>query len=47
MSAQRVLDACQSLYETHRLVTYPRSDCAYLPEGQLIEAFDVFTAIKA
>ena len=47
MSAQRVLDACQSLYETHRLVTYPRSDCAYLPEGQLIEAFDVFTAIRA
>jgi DNA topoisomerase-3 len=47
MSAQAVLDACQSLYETHRLVTYPRSDCAYLPEGQLAQASDVLTAIRA
>jgi DNA topoisomerase-3 len=47
MSAQAVLDACQSLYETHRLVTYPRSDCAYLPEAQLAQAPDVLTAIGA
>ena len=33
MSASEVLGACQSLYESHRLLTYPRSDCAYLPEG--------------
>jgi DNA topoisomerase-3 len=45
MSAQATADACQSLYETHRLVTYPRSDCAYLPEGQLAQASDVLTAI--
>ena len=32
MSAQSVLDACQRLYETHKLITYPRSDCRYLPE---------------
>ncbi|EFA28238.1 lic-1 protein B, partial [Haemophilus influenzae HK1212] len=32
MSAQAVLDTCQRLYETHRLITYPRSDCRYLPE---------------
>ncbi|WP_165699684.1 DNA topoisomerase III [Chimaeribacter arupi] len=32
MSAQNVLDACQRLYETHKLITYPRSDCRYLPE---------------
>ena len=40
LSAKAVLDACQSLYETHRLLTYPRSDCAYLPEGQLAQAPD-------
>ncbi|MCL2449317.1 MAG: DNA topoisomerase, partial [Polyangiaceae bacterium] len=31
LSAKQVLDAAQSLYETHRLTTYPRSDCAHLP----------------
>jgi len=45
LSAQAVLDACQSLYETHRLVTYPRSDCAYLPEGHLAQAKDVLAAV--
>ena len=25
-SAQNVLDICQKLYETHKLITYPRSD---------------------
>ena len=33
MTAAQTLDACQRLYETHRLLTYPRSDCAYLPRG--------------
>ncbi|MYL24538.1 DNA topoisomerase III [Halomonas alkaliantarctica] len=32
LSAQAVLDTCQTLYERHRLITYPRSDCRYLPE---------------
>ncbi|EPC03942.1 hypothetical protein L861_01180 [Litchfieldella anticariensis FP35 = DSM 16096] len=32
LSAKAVLDACQSLYERHKLITYPRSDCRYLPE---------------
>ena len=45
LSAQAVLDACQGLYETHRLLTYPRSDCAYLPEGQHAQAEDVLAAI--
>jgi DNA topoisomerase-3 len=26
-----VLDVCQALYEKHKLITYPRSDCRYLP----------------
>jgi DNA topoisomerase-3 len=45
LSAQAVLDACQSLYETHRLTTYPRSDCAYVPEGQHAQAANVALAI--
>jgi DNA topoisomerase-3 len=39
------LDACQALYETHRLITYPRSDCPYLPEGHLDQATAVLAAI--
>jgi len=31
MNAKLVLDVCQSLYEKHKLITYPRSDCRYLP----------------
>ena len=32
MNAKLVLDVCQALYEKHQLITYPRSDCRYLPE---------------
>ncbi len=39
------LDTCQALYETHRLVTYPRSDCSYLPEGQFSDVPSVIGAI--
>ena len=35
LSAQMVLDVCQRLYEQHKLITYPRSDCRYLPEEHL------------
>ncbi|MGJ8524563.1 DNA topoisomerase 3 [Halomonadaceae bacterium LMG 33818] len=35
LSAQHVLDAAQSLYERHKLITYPRSDCRYLPTTYL------------
>jgi DNA topoisomerase-3 len=45
MSAKVVLDACQSLYETYRAITYPRSDCAYLPEGHRAKASEVLSAI--
>ncbi|MGL4838547.1 MAG: DNA topoisomerase III [Shewanella sp.] len=34
MSAKEVLDTCQSLYERHKLITYPRSDSRYLPLEQ-------------
>lgn len=46
-SAQDVLDTCQSLYETHKLTTYPRTDCAYLPESQFEDAPAVLAAVKA
>lgn len=45
-SAEDVLKTCQSLYETHKLTTYPRSDCAYLPESQFNDSKDVIEAIK-
>ncbi len=45
-SATEVLDTCQSLYETHKLTSYPRTDCAYLPESQHADAPRVLDAIK-
>ncbi|MCV6587865.1 MAG: DNA topoisomerase III [Marinobacterium sp.] len=47
LNAQRVLDTCQSLYEKHKLITYPRSDCRYLPEAHYHEAPQVNAAISA
>jgi DNA topoisomerase III len=38
LSAKAVLDICQRLYERHKLITYPRSDCRYLPEEHLAQA---------
>jgi DNA topoisomerase-3 len=41
MGAQEVLDHAQSLYETHKVSSYPRTDCQYLPQSQ----FDAVTGI--
>lgn len=38
LNAKIVLDICQGLYEKHKLITYPRSDCRYLPKEQLNQA---------
>ena len=46
MSAQQVLDTCQSLYEKHKLITYPRSDCRYLPMEHYGQAKSVCDAIS-
>lgn len=46
MSAQTVLDTCQRLYETHRLITYPRSDSRYLPEEHFAERHNVLNAVS-
>lgn len=45
LSAKEVLDCCQRLYETHRLITYPRSDCRYLPQDHLPDRHNVLKAI--
>ena len=46
LSAQEVLDICQSLYEKHKLITYPRSDCRFLPEEHLKQINGVKAAIE-
>ncbi|MFP1835099.1 DNA topoisomerase III [Lonsdalea quercina] len=45
LSAQQVLDTCQRLYETLKLITYPRSDCRYLPEEHFAGRQAVLQAI--
>lgn len=47
LSAQTVLDTCQSLYEKHKLITYPRSDCRYLPVDHHKEAQAITAAIQS
>ncbi|MDY0250458.1 MAG: DNA topoisomerase III [Pseudomonas sp.] len=44
-NAQKTLDICQKLYETHKLLTYPRSDCRYLPKGHYHDKDSVTQAI--
>lgn len=45
LGAQETLDIAQSLYETHKLITYPRSDCGYLPQSQHSEAPAILAAL--
>ena len=45
MDAKRVLDTCQSLYERHKLLTYPRSESRYLPNEHYAEGQSVIAAI--
>lgn len=47
MSAKTVLDVSQQLYEKHKLITYPRSDCQYLPKDHLNDVSAVTRAIKS
>lgn len=45
-NAQKTLDICQQLYENHKLLTYPRSDCRYLPKGHYADKSSVTRAIS-
>ncbi|NGZ28074.1 MAG: DNA topoisomerase III [Magnetococcales bacterium] len=47
MGAQKTLDVAQALYETHKVITYPRTDCRYLPTSQLADVASVLAAISA
>jgi DNA topoisomerase-3 len=46
LSAKQVLTICQSLYETHKVASYPRTDSNFLKEDQHGEAPDVLSAIS-
>ena len=45
VDAKTVLDSCQRLYE-QKLITYPRSDCRYLPEEHFYEAPQVLATVR-
>jgi DNA topoisomerase III len=45
-SAKQVLELAQSLYETHKATSYPRTDCRYLPEEQFEEVNQVLSALE-
>ncbi|WP_330959089.1 DNA topoisomerase III [Photobacterium sp. 53610] len=47
MSAADVLACCQTLYEKHKVITYPRSDCRYLPNDHYRQAADVVKAVAS
>jgi len=45
LSANQVLNVCQTLYERHKLITYPRSSSRHLPLAHFQRADKVITAI--
>lgn len=45
-SAKETLETAQSLYETHKAITYPRTDCSCLPRSQLSEASTILSQLK-
>lgn len=47
ISASKVLKIAQELYEKHKITSYPRTPCRYLPKSQQTEVIDVFAAIAA
>lgn len=46
-SADETLKAVQALYEKHKLCSYPRSDCKYLPEAQKADASAILIAVSS
>ena len=45
LGAKDTLTVCQALYETHKAITYPRTDSEYLPETQFEEVPQVLEAL--
>jgi DNA topoisomerase-3 len=46
LSAQQTLDIAQALYETHKMTSYPRTDCRHLPESMHCEAVHVLNSLS-
>lgn len=46
-SANQVLEACQALYEIHKVTSYPRVDCGYINESQHGNAPHILAALAA
>ena len=46
MSAKKTLDIAQELYETHKMTTYPRSSCEYLPKAQIKDVSVILNYLK-
>ena len=47
MNAKLVLDVCQGLYEKHKLITYPRSDCRFLPLEHFKQAPTILSMLSS
>ena len=47
LPAKQVLETCQALYEKHKVITYPRSDCRYLPNDHWQDGPKILQAINA
>lgn len=47
LTAQQVLETCQTLYERHRLITYPRSDSRHLPEEHFAQRAATLAVLRA
>lgn len=45
--AKEVLDLAQALYETHKAITYPRTDCTYLEENDFGKVKETLNAVSA
>jgi DNA topoisomerase-3 len=43
--AQEVLNLAQALYETHKLTSYPRTDCEYLPQSQFSDVPNILKCL--
>lgn len=46
LSAKQTLEVAQALYETHKAITYPRTDCSHLPESQFQEVAMILSQLK-
>lgn len=45
-TARRTLNAAQSLYEEHKLITYPRTDCQYLGSDMVPQLKEIISCLN-